>query len=54
LTARGLLTPNLFCGMHQVHSQREWVSLQDMGRAAEMLLHVARVWEERTPAAPAA
>lgn len=54
LTARGLLTPNLFCGMHQVHSQREWVSLQDMGRAAQMLIHLARVWEERTPAPPAA
>jgi tripeptide aminopeptidase len=54
LTARGLLTPNLFCGMHQVHSQREWVSLQDMGRAAQMLIHLARVWEERTPGRPAA
>lgn len=54
LTARGLLTPNLFCGMHQVHSQREWVSLQDMGRATQMLIHLARVWEERTPAPPAA
>ena len=54
LTARGLLTPNLFCGMHQVHSQREWVSLQDMGRAAQMLIHLAQVWEERSPGGPTA
>jgi tripeptide aminopeptidase len=42
LTARGLPTPNLFCGMHEVHSRREWVSLQDMARAAEVLLALAR------------
>jgi tripeptide aminopeptidase len=42
LTARGLPTPNLFCGMHEVHSRREWVSLQDMARAAEVLLVLAR------------
>lgn len=48
LTARGLPTPNVFCGMHEVHSQREWVSLQDMARAAEVLVHLARIWEERS------
>ncbi len=47
LTARGLPTPNLFTGMHGVHSQREWVSLQDMGRAVETLIHLARIWEEK-------
>jgi tripeptide aminopeptidase len=46
LTARGLLTPNIFTGMHEVHSQREWVSLQDMAKAAETLLHLAQVWTE--------
>jgi len=49
LTQRGLPTPNLFCGMHEVHSQREWVSLQDMAKAVETLTHLAQVWEERTP-----
>jgi len=44
LTARGLPTPNIFCGMHEVHSQREWVSLQDMGKATEVLLHLADLW----------
>ena len=47
LTARGLPTPNLFTGMHGVHSQREWVSLQDMTKAVETLLHLAQIWEEK-------
>jgi tripeptide aminopeptidase len=48
LTARGLPTPNLFCGMHEVHSQREWVSVQDMAKAVETLVHLAQVWHERS------
>lgn len=47
LTARGLPTPNIFTGMHAVHSQREWVSLQDMTKGAETLVHLAQVWEEQ-------
>ncbi len=49
LTLRGLPAPNIFCGMHEVHSQREWVSLQDMTKAVETLVHLAQVWEERSP-----
>ena len=49
LTQRGLPTPNLFCGMNEVHSQREWVSLQDMAKAVETLVHLAQVWTERSP-----
>ncbi len=48
LTARGLPAPNLFTGMHEVHSQREWVSLQDMTKAAETLVHLAQIWTEPT------
>jgi tripeptide aminopeptidase len=47
LTARGLPCPNLFCGMREVHSQREWVSLQDMAKSVETLLHLAELWHER-------
>jgi hypothetical protein len=36
---RGLPAPNLFAGMHEVHSQREWVSLQDMAKGVETLVH---------------
>jgi tripeptide aminopeptidase len=48
LTQRGLPTPNIFAGMHEVHSQREWVSLQDMAKAVETLVHLAQVWAERS------
>ncbi|MBI2510780.1 MAG: peptidase T [Opitutae bacterium] len=44
LTQRGLPTPNIFTGMHEVHSQREWVTLQDMQKSAETLLHLAQLW----------
>ncbi len=47
LTARGLPCPNIFCGMHEVHSRREWVSLQDMRKSAETLLHLAELWHEQ-------
>jgi tripeptide aminopeptidase len=49
LTQRGLPAPNIFCGMHEIHSQREWVSLQDMAQAVETLVHLAQVWDERSP-----
>ena len=49
LTQRGLPTPNIFCGMHEIHSPREWVSLQDMAKAVETLVHLAQVWAERSP-----
>jgi tripeptide aminopeptidase len=34
--------------MHEVHSQREWVSLQDMTKAVETLVHLAQVWDEHS------
>ena len=48
LTQRGLPTPNIFCGMNEVHSQREWVSLQDMAKAVETLVHLAQIWTEHS------
>jgi len=47
LTARGLPCPNLFCGTREAHSQREWVSVQDMTQSAEVLLQLARLWHEK-------
>jgi tripeptide aminopeptidase len=46
LTARGLPSPNLFTGMHAVHSPREWVTLQDMAKSAEVLVQLAQLWGE--------
>ncbi|MEI6233738.1 MAG: peptidase T [Planctomycetota bacterium] len=47
LTERGLPTPNLFTGFHYVHSEREWVSVQDMCKAAETVVELAKLWEEK-------
>jgi tripeptide aminopeptidase len=44
LTTLGLPTPNIFTGMHEVHSQREWVSVQDMSKSAETLVYLAQLW----------
>jgi tripeptide aminopeptidase len=35
-------------GEQNYHSRLEWVSAQDMDKAVEMIVQVARVWEERT------
>ena len=46
LSEQGLPTPNLFTGMHDYHSVREWISVQDMGAATATLIHLAQVWAE--------
>lgn len=38
LTEMGLLTPNLFTGMQNIHGPLEWVSVQDMTVATELCL----------------
>lgn len=48
LTEMGLPTPNIFCGMRNIHSQLEWVSLQDMAAGAGTVLHLVQLWEERS------
>src|SRR5262249_16953148 len=47
LSFMGLPTPNLFTGGHNYHSRLEWVSVQDMEKAVEMIVELCRVWEER-------
>ncbi len=47
LSEQGLPTPNLFTGMHDYHSVKEWVSVQDMAASAATLVHLAQVWAER-------
>ncbi len=47
LSFMGLPCPNIFAGEHAFHSRLEWVSVQDMQRAVEVIVNVARVWEER-------
>ena len=47
LSFMGLPCPNIFAGEHAFHSRLEWVSRQDMEKAAETIVHLAMVWEER-------
>jgi tripeptide aminopeptidase len=46
LTQMGLLTPNIFTGGHDAHSEREWICVEDMGLAAATLIELARVWAD--------
>jgi len=48
LSFMGLPCPNIFAGEHAFHSRLEWVSVQDMEKAAETLVHLACVWEEKS------
>ncbi len=50
LSFMGLPTPNLFAGEHNFHSRLEWVAVEDMAKAVETIVELARVWEERAPA----
>ena len=47
LSFMGLPTPNIFAGEQNFHSRLEWVSVQDMEKAVEVIVNLARVWEER-------
>jgi tripeptide aminopeptidase len=48
LSFMGLPTPNIFAGEQNFHSRLEWVSVQDMEKAVEVIVELAKVWEERT------
>jgi len=48
LSFMGLPTPNLFAGEHNFHSRLEWVSVQDMEKAVEVIVHLCQVWEEES------
>lgn len=48
LSFMGLPCPNLFTGEMGIHSKQEYVSVQDMEKAVETLVHLAQVWEENS------
>ena len=56
LTELGVPTPNLFTGMQNIHGPHEFVSVQDMSRAAEMCITLAGLWSTAAaaPRAPRA
>ncbi|WP_428660124.1 peptidase T [Runella sp.] len=47
LSFMGLPCPNIFAGEHAFHSKLEWVSLQDMQKAVEVIVNLCRIWEEK-------
>jgi tripeptide aminopeptidase len=46
LSFMGMPCPNIFAGEHAFHGKQEWVSVQDMQKAAEVVVNICRVWEE--------
>jgi tripeptide aminopeptidase len=50
LSYMGLPCPNIFTGMQNIHSKLEWIGVNDMEKAVETLVHLSKVWEEKTGA----
>lgn len=44
----GVPTPNIFTGGHNFHSKKEWVSVQDMAKAIETIIHLSQIWAEKS------
>lgn len=47
LSFMGLPCPNIFAGEHAFHGRTEWVSVQDMEKAVQTIVHLAMIWEEK-------
>ena len=48
LSFMGLPCPNLFAGEQAIHSKLEFISVQDMNKAVETIVHIAAIWEEKS------
>jgi len=44
----GIPTPNVFTGGHNFHSKKEWISVQNMAKAVETIVHLCRIWTENS------
>ncbi|MFH2107539.1 MAG: peptidase T [Chrysiogenia bacterium] len=44
LSFMGLPTPNLFTGGHNFHSKQEWIALEDMKKASEVIVNLMKLW----------
>lgn len=47
LSYMGMPCPNIFTGMQNIHSKLEWVGTKDMAKAAETIVHLSMIWEEK-------
>ena len=48
LSYMDLPTPNIFTGGHNFHSQKEWISIQDMEKAVETIVNLVQIWAEKS------
>jgi tripeptide aminopeptidase len=48
LSYMSLPCPNIFTGMQNIHGKQEWIGVNDMMKAAETIVHLCMVWEERS------
>jgi tripeptide aminopeptidase len=48
LSHMGLPCPNIFTGMQAIHSKLEWIGVKDMAKAAETIVHLCMIWEEKS------
>lgn len=48
LSFMGLPCPNIYAGEHAFHSKQEWVSVHDMQKATETIVHLVNIWEEKS------
>lgn len=48
LSFMGLPCPNIFAGEHAFHSKLEWVSVQDMQKATQVIINLVQIWEQRS------
>ena len=43
----GMPCPNIFTGMQNIHSKLEWIGTKDIAKAAETIVHLSMIWEEK-------
>ena len=48
LSFMGLPCANLFAGEQAIHSKLEFISVQDMNKAVETMVHLVQIWEEKS------
>ena len=48
LSYMGMPCPNIFTGMQNIHSKLEWIGTKDLAKAAETIVHLAMIWEEKS------
>lgn len=47
LSFMGLPCPNLFAGEQAIHSKLEFISVQDINKAVETIVHLTTIWEQK-------